>query len=420
MSYISDPAQYHVAYSPLDIATLQYLYGPSKTARTGNDTYTLSTATPNFIWDGAGTDTLSASSQTQPVTLYLEPGYWGYIGSKTATITAPGQVTVNFGTVVENLIGGSGNDTLHGNDADNAIAGGPGNDTLYGGAGNDTFDWDATARSGNDTFFGSNGNDVYVFNSALDNAIELAGEGTDTVWVNFSYSLPNASNIEILRAYGATGLNLTGSAANNILDGTSGNDTIDGGQGIDTAAYSGSRSNFTLAKTTNGFTLADTKGVEGTDLLQNIERINFADGGIALDMLPTQSGGQTVLLLGAVLPGSLVFDATKQALLGAAFDLFDQGFSLQTLSGAVMRLPIWGILTQKATPTNTDIATYLLTNVNGVAPDTTTLASAVAALSGETSFATQGNFLWHLAESTASQTHVGLVGLATTGLAFTV
>jgi Ca2+-binding RTX toxin-like protein len=278
MSYTYTSAQYHLIFSPLDIAALQYLYGPSKTARTGNDTYTLNTATPNFVWDGAGTDTLSASRQTQAVTLYLEPGYWGFIGSKAATITAPGQVTVNFGTVIENLIGGSGNDTLYGNDADNAIDGGPGNDTLYGGAGNDTFDWDANARSGNDTFYGGTGNDIYVLNSALDNAIEFAGEGTDTVWVNFSYSLANTSNIEILRAYGSTGLTLTGSAVNNILDGTSGNDTIDGGQGIDTAAYSGSRSNFTLAKATHGFALADTKPVEGTDLLQNIERINFADG----------------------------------------------------------------------------------------------------------------------------------------------
>ena len=138
MSYTDDPAQYHLAYSPLDIAALQYLYGPSKIARTGNDTYTLSTATPNFIWDGSGTDTLSASSQTQAVTLYLEPGYWGYIGSKAPNITAPGQVTVNFGSVIENLIGGSGNDTLYGNEADNLIVGGPGTDAIDGGAGLDT------------------------------------------------------------------------------------------------------------------------------------------------------------------------------------------------------------------------------------------------------------------------------------------
>ncbi len=34
------------------------------------------------------------------------------------------------------------------------------------------------------------------------------------------------------------------------------------------------------------------------------------------------------------------------------------------LLGAVMRLPIWSSLTEKLTPSNIDIATYLLTNGN--------------------------------------------------------
>lgn len=153
------------------------------------------------------------------------------------------------------------------------------------------------------------------------------------------------------------------------------------------------------------------------DTLQDVERIKFSDGGIALDVGATQSAGETVLL-GAVLPGNLVFDASKQSLLGAVFDLFDQGYSLQTLSGAVMRLPIWDILTGKATPTSTDIATYLLTKVNRAAPHATTLANAVTSLNTETDFATQGNFLWHLAESGANQARIDLVGLAATGLVF--
>jgi hypothetical protein len=200
--------------------------------------------------------------------------------------------------------------------------------------------------------------------------------------------------------------------------GGSGNDTLEGGGGTDTITYTISRSNFALAKTSTGFTVTDITGVNGTDTLLNMERIKFSDGAIALDVGATQSAGETALLLGAVLPGRLVFDASKQALLGAAIDLFDQGYSLQTLSGAVMRLPIWDILTGNTTPSNTDIATYLLTNVNGVAPDPTTLANAVTSLNAETSFASQGNFLWHLAESSANQTHIGLVGLAATGLAY--
>ena len=211
---------------------------------------------------------------------------------------------------------------------------------------------------------------------------------------------------------------ITGTPANDLLTGTGRSETIDGGAGTDTVVYSGNRSNFLLNKTGSNFSLTNKTGAPVTDVLQNMERIKFSDGGVALDVGATQSAGETAQLLGAVLPGRMVFDASKQALLGAAIDLFDQGYSLQTLSGAVMRLPIWDILTGKATPSSTDIATYLLTNVNGVAPDATTLADAVTALNAETSFATQGNFLWHLAESSANQTHVGLVGLAATGLAY--
>ena len=209
-----------------------------------------------------------------------------------------------------------------------------------------------------------------------------------------------------------------GTVYKDSFTGGPGNDTIDGDGGTDTITYTIGRSNFSLEKTSTGFTVTDKTGTNGTDALLNVERIKFSDGAIALDVGATQSAGQTALLLGAVLPGRLVFDASKQALLGAAIDLFDQGYSLQTLSGAVMRLPIWDILTGKTTPSNTDIATYLLTNVNGVTPDATTLANAVTSLNAETSFASQGNFLWHLAESATNQTHVGLVGLAATGLAY--
>lgn len=209
-----------------------------------------------------------------------------------------------------------------------------------------------------------------------------------------------------------------GTTYKDSFTGSPGNDTIDGGGGTDTITYTISRSNFVLTKTSNGFTLTDNTGANGTDSLLNVERIKFSDGAIAMDVGSNQSAGQTALLLGAVLPGRLVFDASKQALLGAAIDLFDQGYSLQTLSGAVMRLPIWDTLTGKTAPSNTNIATYLLTNVNGVTPDTAALTSAVTSLNAETDFATQGNFLWHLAESAANQTHVGLVGLVATGLAY--
>lgn len=212
---------------------------------------------------------------------------------------------------------------------------------------------------------------------------------------------------------------LMGNAVNNLLRGNRGNDVIDGGAGIDTALYTGSRAGFTLTKTVGGFNLVDTLGLEGTDALGNVERFKFSDGSIAVDVAATQAAGQAQLLLGAVLGKDLL--ATKQPIIGAVLELIDSGtYSLQVLAGALMRLDIWGILANNgnATATNTQIASYLLTKVNGVAPDSTTLANAVTTLNTELDFASQGGFLWNLAQTSANQQQVGLVGLQETGLPF--
>ena len=210
---------------------------------------------------------------------------------------------------------------------------------------------------------------------------------------------------------------IVGNALNNSIDGQGGNDTIDGGAGIDTALYAGPRLNYTLSKTSNGFSLADGTGAAGIDTLKNVERLKFSNGAIALDVGAKESGGEAQLLLGAVLGKDLL--ATKKLLIGTAIDLFDRGFTMQQLAGAIMRLDIWGGLANggQASATNTQIAGYLLATVNKATPDPISLATAVTALNTEMGSA-QGNFLWHLAESVANQTQVGLVGLATTGLDF--
>jgi Ca2+-binding RTX toxin-like protein len=146
---ISDlPGTGQVDFRVLDIAALQYLYGPSKTVRTGDDVYKISETEANFIWDGIGRDTVDASTCSKAVCVYLTPGEWGYTGtSKSNLITDKGQITVNFGTQIENLIGSSFNDNLSGNELANSIVGGDGNDTMTGGAGDDTL----VGGTGNDT-----------------------------------------------------------------------------------------------------------------------------------------------------------------------------------------------------------------------------------------------------------------------------
>ncbi len=188
MSYNSHVADYQLHYSPLDIAALQYLYGPSGT-QSANDVYTISAGTPNFIWDGGGNDTIDASSQTQPVTLYLEPGYWGYVGSKAALVSAAGQITVNFGSVIENAKGGAAGDLIVGNSADNHIYGLAGNDTIYGEAGDDTLD----GGDGDDALYGGAANDSFAGLSGRD-AI-YGGEGADRL--QLALAMPQAQVMKL-------------------------------------------------------------------------------------------------------------------------------------------------------------------------------------------------------------------------------
>ncbi len=156
MSY--DRPRSLVDFQLLDIAALQYIYGPSKKVRLGNDTYFISESTTNFIWDGVGIDIINASRTSKAVTVYLTPGYWGYLGLAPANhITAPGQVTVNFGTVIENLIGSYQADKLYGNEFANVIDGGSGNDLIEG--------WD-----GDDTLIGGQGDDQLIGGAGIDTA----------------------------------------------------------------------------------------------------------------------------------------------------------------------------------------------------------------------------------------------------------
>lgn len=100
-----------------------------------------------------------------------------------------------------------------------------------------------------------------------------------------------AANTTIENAIGGLGDDtLIGNAANNVLRGNGGNDALDGGAGIDTAIFTGSKSDYTLAKTSTSLSISSTS--EGTDSLQNIERLQFADSSLAFDLqAPNSAGG---------------------------------------------------------------------------------------------------------------------------------
>ena len=127
-----------------DVLALQTRYGADATTAAGATTYTFSQSTPfmQTIWDAGGTDTirydgnLSATIDLRAATLVNGDPIAGGAVSRAAAIF--GGFTIANGVVIENAVGGRGNDTLIGNSADNFLDGRAGDDSLDGGAGNDT------------------------------------------------------------------------------------------------------------------------------------------------------------------------------------------------------------------------------------------------------------------------------------------
>ena len=206
---------------------------------------------------------------------------------------------------------------------------------------------------------------------------------------------------------------IIGTPENDTISPLGGFDLVDGGAGIDTVLVLADRGQFAIrrdAKLTYIDTISSASGGGDQLRLKNVERVNFNDTKLALDLAPNQSAGQAALLIGAVMGRDTLF--TNKALMGVGIDLFDQGLSMVTLSGLIMRLPIWQDLAGGSS--NTDIARYLLTKVHGVAPTGANLDAAVASINT----GAEGDFLAQLALSSANITRLDLVGISNQGLAF--
>ncbi|MBS0371865.1 MAG: Ig-like domain-containing protein [Proteobacteria bacterium] len=188
-------------------------------------------------------------------------------------------------------------------------------------AGTSTYDF--TTKAGSSTISGTPGNDV------------LAG---------------SASNDSLM-----------GGDGNDLLEGKGGNDTLDGGSGTDTAVYASARSNYTITKIGTTFTVQDQTGANGTDLLSNIERVQFSDTNVALDI--DGIGGEAYRIYKAA------FARTPDvAGVGYWIAQMDKGVPLvEVATGFINSDEFHGIY--GTNPSNADFLTRVYTNVLGRAPD---------------------------------------------------
>ncbi|MEP4036361.1 M10 family metallopeptidase C-terminal domain-containing protein [Pseudophaeobacter sp.] len=313
-----------------DIAAIQNLYGVPTNVETGNTTYGDGNTTGRDIMDmdhgyaftivdSGGIDTIDLGTRSYNQNLSLVVDTFSDINGKT------GNFAIGRGTVIENAITGSGNDTLTGNAANNelnsgsgndlvtggagedtilgaagsdtlygesgsdTLNGGSGNDSLYGESGNDTLD----GGSGNDTLRGGAGDDVYYVDSTSDRIFEKSGKGFDHVFASASYSLSaNSDNLEDLTLTGSDNTygignwrdnTITGNSGDNVINagwghdelvGGAGNDKLVGGAGNDTMV--GGTGNDTYHVNTIGDTISEQAG-EGTDLVLSKIGLSLSD-----------------------------------------------------------------------------------------------------------------------------------------------
>jgi Ca2+-binding RTX toxin-like protein len=134
-----------------------------------------------------------------------------FLDSRLIEVHGDGDAERITGTAIRDHISGAG-----GNDI---LAGGGAPDILRGGGGNDFYTVDHQGE-----------------------AIELAGQGTDTVRSDVAYTL--GDNIERLQLTGAAGVTGRGNTLANILVGNDGANTLNGGGGRDTLTGGGGGDRF--------------------------------------------------------------------------------------------------------------------------------------------------------------------------------
>lgn len=80
---------------------------------------------------------------------------------------------------------------------------------------------------------------------------------------------------------------LAGTAGADTLEGFGGNDTLAGGAGEDVAVFSGALADYAVTRTETGALVAHLRGgaPDGTDRLEGVERLRFADGEVLLRAL---------------------------------------------------------------------------------------------------------------------------------------
>jgi predicted outer membrane repeat protein len=214
-----------------------------------------------------GTDTLSFAFLTTNVIVNLG-------STSVQTVHTNRTLKLNSAVVFENIIGGSGADTLFGNTLSNTLTGNAGDDKLLG-------------SSGNDVLLGGANNDIYMFvpsNAAeADTVTENANEGIDTL--NFAFLTTS-----VVVNLGSTSVQTVNTNRTLKLNSVSTFENAVGGTGNDTLL-----GNAVANRLTGGLGDNILVGLEGGDILEAGNGRDILIGGLGLDILKGDAGDDILI-----------------------------------------------------------------------------------------------------------------------------
>lgn len=202
---------------------------------------------------------------------------------------------------------------------------------------------------------------------------------------------------------------ITGNDLANRLTGGTGNDRIDGGKGIDTALFPGARGAYTVARAATQSTVKANDGQGGFDTLLAVERLQFADTRVALDL--DGAAGTVAGVIRAVFGPQ--FLSTRE-FVGIGLDYADRGWTAAALVDLAMSIPLVGELA--GSRNNLDVVKLLYRNVAGVTPGAAEAAPFVAML--DSGSHTQASLALLAAQHPGNTGSPELMGLQTSGIEF--
>lgn len=271
----------------------------------------------------------------------------------------------------------------------------PDDDTIYPGGGWDVVD----GGGGFDTvvIIGRSSQFKLVFDSGVTYIDALSGASAMT-------ERAQLNNVEQVQFLDKT----VSLVVNDTIKGQPGTDFFDGGLGIDTVVYNGPQERYSITKSGNRYVVSEPTGSDDTDYLSNIERIQFSNGKVALDL--GGNAGQAARLIGALLGPSFIKD---KALAGVVLGLIDQDYSIESIANLGLNTSFY--LALAGSTKHEDFVNHVFRNVVGRPPEAIEQKTYVDMLYAGTSQAALA-VMAAGTEFTASQ--IGLTGLTSHGWDF--